>query len=124
MIKKHKLHNEQCAFSGKKENSLSVEFLNSEPCGNIHLWQSRKHHCLLEADKDGERLKQAGQLAFKDEGGLSTVRDLLEEPLVHLLVVRPPRRLPSAFQHIVFADLPVKAVFQFILRRREVIYRL
>ena len=95
-----------------------------EPCGNINLWQRRKNYSLLEPDKYRERLKQARQLAFKDEGGLRIVRDLLQETLVHLLAVRLPGRLPSTLQHVVFADLPVNGVFEFIFRRREVIYRL
>ena len=102
----------------------SIHFLHSEPCGNINLWQSRKNSCLFEPDKHREGLKQARQLPLEDESCLCIVRDLLEEALVHLLVIRLPSRLSPTLQHVVFADLPVKRVFRFIFRRREVIYRL
>ena len=61
----------------------------------------------------------AGKLAFKDKSRLGAVRDLLEEALVHLLILRSGR---LALQDIGLADLPENSFPVLIFR--GIIYRL
>ena len=70
-------------------------WLSCTGCPIELLWKAKN-------DNDNDN---AGKLAFKDKSSLGAVGDLLEEALVHLLILRSGRLAPT-LKDIGLADLP------------------